>query len=128
MASFGSKKRTLTLGRGDMLEQVSNIPLIFTSHTMACGCSAELTDSSIFSFPEGIHVDIYPCTWHAAHWGIKEREKFPIEKWADKMAEQFKVDIVIRTDVDLLNPYFCTKTPERIAVNLDRVWRNTQSD
>lgn len=122
------KNSNLILGRGDLLGQISNIALIFKTRNANCGCTAELTDSSIFSFPEGIHVDIYPCTWHAAHWETKEREKFPIEKWADKMARQFKVDIVVRTDADLSKPYFCAKTPETVAVNLDREWGNTQND
>ena len=113
-----------------MLEEFRNTAGIYVSHTCKCRCFGELTDTSVFTYPAGLHVRIYPCTWHAMHWEIGPRPLFHIEKWGNEISHKYNVELVETRDCDLSHLCFTEETPKYMAQRLERQrWlRNETAD
>lgn len=105
-----------------LIEQFKSTPFIFLSHKCKCGCTAEMTDTSTFSYPEGLHVRIYPCSWHVQHWNSHPRKRFHIEKWGYDKSEKYGIELVWTWDLDLSDLYFTRKTPPYMVRKLNRQW------
>ena len=117
------------MGNDDLQENVEKVLtefhqtiFIFQEHDCKCGCRAEITDRSVFSDTSGLHVRMYPCTWHATNWDTYPRKLFHIEKWAYKKAEKYDIPWVKTWDSDFSSLYFTKKTPPYMVKKLNRRW------